>query len=356
MPGEFRSYVWVLAVTLPVLAGCTESPDPGPPVEDPVDPSPPLPFDFLNATWPTGEGARKFIVDYVMTHPYRLGLADDSPFVQAARDDLEQGLKDAGLRTERHTYATGVNILGFKDGTKNPEQWVVLSAHYDTAETTVFGGWDDGAGVAMLLELAKSIGTWEFPFTLVFAFWDEEELGLLGSKAFVEEFRNDDKVDVVANLNTDPPGLNWPCGDATGPFTVQVIPSATYRSEPTARDTWLAEAVDAAINVTGVPRDVIDDRQLVPVATVFGTGLVGTSDHASFDDAELANVYLGGNPAFAAGPVETFSYAVHTPLDTLQQMELRCGGQKELEAGLGTISDIFGHTLGALASIEVPPA
>jgi hypothetical protein len=51
-----------------------------------------------------------------------------------------------------------------------------------------FQGADDNAsGVAALLEAARVLQSVNFPYTIVLAFWDEEEIGLLGSKAFAPD-------------------------------------------------------------------------------------------------------------------------------------------------------------------------
>src|SRR5687767_1498305 len=66
--------------------------------------------------------------------------------------ELRQRLKEAGFAVEVHAYDPfSKNILGTKKGTKSPDEFVILSAHYDH----VWGceGADDNAsGVAVVLE------------------------------------------------------------------------------------------------------------------------------------------------------------------------------------------------------------
>jgi hypothetical protein len=272
---------------------------------------------------PTGLGAVGFLDSYVMTHPFR--LAAMATTMAAARDDLAAELEGMGLHVERHVYSdTGTNILAFKNGTVKPDEWIVLSAHYDTTESTVYGAWDDGAGTAMLMELAKSGATRSFNRTIVYAFFDEEEQGLLGSKAFVADHQ--ERATLVANLNFDPPGLNWPCADAQGPLPVKIIFNQGKTDEGMAGYPELQAAVLAGLDAAGVPEEVRDFDSGIPIATLAGVGLRGTSDHASFDAIDVPNVFIGSAPTSIVGPAAALTYLLHTPLDTREQMEVRCGG------------------------------
>ncbi|MBK5720029.1 M20/M25/M40 family metallo-hydrolase [Dysgonomonas sp. Marseille-P4677] len=86
------------------------------------------------------------------------------------------------------------NVLGFIEG-KKKDEYVIVGAHFDHLgidETLVadkiYNGADDNAsGVSAVLQIAKAfVVSGEKPErTVVFAFWDGEELGLLGSEYFV---------------------------------------------------------------------------------------------------------------------------------------------------------------------------
>lgn len=86
--------------------------------------------------------------------------------------------------------ASGRNIVAFKNGTDVNKQAYILCAHYDCvgSSTMRFQGADDNAsGVAALLEAARVLQSINFPYTIILACWDEEETGLLGSKAFAPD-------------------------------------------------------------------------------------------------------------------------------------------------------------------------
>jgi hypothetical protein len=364
---RLRRIAALLLALLP-LAGCLA------PAHTSDSPSPVVPpaaqgTGFQKGVLPSGDAARGYIASYVMNHPYRVaGAAFDGLGTMAkARDDLAGLLKGFGnLSVSRDDYGGGINILAVQNGTLHPEQWVVLSAHYDLegagVGSTVYGAWDDGAGTAAVLELAHTLSTWRFPFSIVYVFFDQEEAGLVGSSHFAQKYVNDGKHDILADINTDPPGLNWPCGDATGPFVVKIIHELDKvdRKDPAKdRFSWLFAAIDAGLNATKVPAAARDYDPGIPIVTANGFGLTGSSDEVSFGKQGVANVFLGSAPTTRAGPAAALTYPLHTPLDTLQDMDLRCasgGAASTLAGGMGTIVGSFAGALEWMALHPAPPA
>ncbi len=314
-------------------------------------------------TWPSGQTARDYIESYVMTHPFRTPLFP--PFREAAQNDLASLLTGLGLTVERHDFGRGVNIVGIQHGTTSPDQWVVLSAHYDSLDvgfgSTIFGAWDNGAGISALLAMAEAFQNWQFPFTVAYVFFDLEEISLGGSARFVQDYAAKANVDLVANINTDPPGLNWPCGDPGTPFHVKVVHDEDLIAQGDPRSLWLHDAVEDALDDTAVPEPVIDRTQTIHLATVGGLGPIGTSDHVNFGRRGIANVYLGGTPTYHVGGepgqqmVSVITYPIHTPLDTLEVLEARCL-EGSLVGGLQTILDVMTNTLIHLGSGAIPAA
>lgn len=86
------------------------------------------------------------------------------------------------------------NVVARIEGT-NPDQYIVIGAHYDHLGTdrkgAIYRGADDNAsGVAVLLEVARLMaesGT-KPSCTLIFATFDAEELGLYGSQDLAQRF------------------------------------------------------------------------------------------------------------------------------------------------------------------------
>jgi len=87
------------------------------------------------------------------------------------------------------------NILAKIEG-KRTDEYVIVGAHYDhlgidptLAGDCIYNGADDNAsGVSAVLQLAKAfLASGQQPErTIIFAFWDGEEKGLLGSSYFVQ--------------------------------------------------------------------------------------------------------------------------------------------------------------------------
>lgn len=100
----------------------------------------------------------------------------------------------------------GVNILGLVEGTKFPNKYIVISAHYDhegIKNGKIYHGADDNAsGLSALFAFAEYFRTNPPKHSVILAAFDGEELGLQGSKYFVENtsipFSN-----MVINLNMD---------------------------------------------------------------------------------------------------------------------------------------------------------
>lgn len=85
----------------------------------------------------------------------------------------------------------GNNIIGYVKGTRFPDQFIVLTAHYDhlgRKGTKIYNGADDNAsGTAALLTFGQKIATTPLNYSVIFLFTDGEEVNLLGVKAFIKE-------------------------------------------------------------------------------------------------------------------------------------------------------------------------
>ncbi|HCF30004.1 MAG TPA: peptidase M28 [Cyanobacteria bacterium UBA11049] len=109
-------------------------------------------------------------------------------YTEAERDRtrayLIQSLKQLGWKTELQTFENGVNIFAQRQGTDPKAGSILVGAHYDTVSVSP-GADDNATGVAVVLEVARLLGSRPTARTLQLALFDREELGLLGSRAFV---------------------------------------------------------------------------------------------------------------------------------------------------------------------------
>ena len=97
------------------------------------------------------------------------------------------------------------NVIAKLKGTENPDQWVILGNHHDA---WVYGAADPGSGTATLLEVTRCLGQLAQEGhrpkrTIVFASWDAEEFGIIGSAEWAEDLKVELQQKAVAYLNVD---------------------------------------------------------------------------------------------------------------------------------------------------------
>ncbi|MBW4646461.1 MAG: M20/M25/M40 family metallo-hydrolase [Goleter apudmare HA4340-LM2] len=93
-------------------------------------------------------------------------------------------LQKLGWQPKLEKFANGINIFAERQGTDTAAGAILLAAHYDTVPASP-GADDNASGIAVMLETARLLSSSSTPRTLQLAFFDLEEIGLLGSKAFV---------------------------------------------------------------------------------------------------------------------------------------------------------------------------
>lgn len=102
------------------------------------------------------------------------------------------------------------NVIGCIPGKKQNE-FVIVGAHYDHLGTdpslygdSIYNGADDNAsGVSAVLQIARAfVSAGVRPErTVLFAYWDGEEKGLLGSKAFLQDFPRPERIKAYINFD-----------------------------------------------------------------------------------------------------------------------------------------------------------
>jgi N-acetylated-alpha-linked acidic dipeptidase len=97
------------------------------------------------------------------------------------------------------------DVLGVLEGSTHPDEWVIFGAHRDSWG---YGATDNGTGSTVLLETARVVGEayqkgWRPERTIIFATWDAEEWGLVGSTEWVEHHRATLLKNAVAYVNMD---------------------------------------------------------------------------------------------------------------------------------------------------------
>ena len=97
------------------------------------------------------------------------------------------------------------DVIARIPGARSPDEWVVRGNHRDG---WVFGAWDPLSGHGAMLAEAKAIGAllktgWRPDRTLIYASWDAEEPGLIGSTEWAETHAQELQRKAVLYLNSD---------------------------------------------------------------------------------------------------------------------------------------------------------
>jgi len=186
------------------------------------------------------------------------------------------------------------NVIGVIDGSDYPDETILIGAHYDSERETI-GACDNLGGTAMLLELARIFSKEKVKRTLKFVFFGAEELGLIGSRNYVSEHKDElEKIKLMVNLDVH--------GQALGTFSCVV----TGPDEIKHYVEFLGKELGIRINTSS---DIM------------------SSDSVSFASKGVPSVsfFRGGGS----------SYFIHTPLDSLEYI-----APKALE-NMGIIVETF---------------
>jgi N-acetylated-alpha-linked acidic dipeptidase len=97
------------------------------------------------------------------------------------------------------------DVIAKLPGTTEADQWIIRGNHHDA---WVNGAQDPISGLVAELEEARALGGlykqgWRPKRTIIYAAWDGEEPGLLGSTEWVEAHADELKTHAVAYLNSD---------------------------------------------------------------------------------------------------------------------------------------------------------
>jgi N-acetylated-alpha-linked acidic dipeptidase len=194
------------------------------------------------------------------------------------------------------------NVIARIPGTIEPDRWVMVGNHRDA---WVYGAVDPGTGTAATLEMCRALGAavkngWKPRRTIVYASWDAEEYGLVGSTEWAEEHAKEVDEKAVLMLNVDSavsgrelemsgvPSLRDLTLDAAGAIT-------DPRTGKSLGDLWTAarrQAWAAAAPLVLVdpiwdkaPSGVGDDHKPAPAAFAPQMGWLGSgSDYTAFVD------------------------------------------------------------------------
>ena len=181
------------------------------------------------------------------------------------------------------------NVIATIPGSSAKDEWVIYGNHHDA---WVNGASDPVSGASVLLETARTLSAlrkqgWQPRRTVMFALWDGEEYGLLGSTEWVEKHMEDLERAGAVYINSDSTGRgNLVSGGSASlePFLSEVLRDVTDPATPKS----LLETARDRINRSSEPKERAFHLESL------GSG----SDYVPFlDHAGVASLNLG----FGAG-------------------------------------------------------
>jgi hypothetical protein len=114
-------------------------------------------------------------------------------------------LSSYGLQTDSLLFGiSGKNALAIQPGLVYPHKYFIICAHYDgMPNQNIAPAADDNASsVATVLEAARILSAYAFEYTIIYAFWDEEEQGLVGANNYATMAQNQgDSIMGVINMD-----------------------------------------------------------------------------------------------------------------------------------------------------------
>ncbi|XXT21965.1 M20/M25/M40 family metallo-hydrolase [Sorangium sp. So ce429] len=200
-----------------------------------------------------------------------------------ARAWLRQQYDALGFTVREHTYRSGwsqgVNVIAERPGADR-SRFLIISAHYDSVSNA--GADDDGSGVVSSLAIARALKDAPLRVGLRFVAFDQEETGLLGSKAYAQQLERDGQLaQVVGVLDLEMTGY-----DSNGDGRYHAI----HCNENTSAD--LAASVESA-------------AARAALGLVRAEACTNRSDHAAFwrygvPSVAVAQDFFGddGNPCY----------------------------------------------------------
>jgi hypothetical protein len=193
-----------------------------------------------------------------------------------AAEFIRQKLNSFNLEATEQIYSnTGKNIIATQTGTLYPDNNYIICAHFDAV--TGYCADDNASGVATVLESARILSKYQLEYTLIYALWDQEEPGTIGSMYYASQAASSN-MDIRGVVNLEM--LGW---DGNNDAVMDIDGSNVSNS------TYLTNYVFNIISIYDLP--------LNPV--IFNPG-AGGSDHwpfwnEGFGATAISQAYYGGD-------------------------------------------------------------
>ncbi len=243
---------------------------------------------LIYSTWTGSWGAYRVMAARNTGAPNVAMNCEDYGLVYRLAENNQGPVLRMDLQTQELGTGPTYNIIGEIRGTEKPNEYIILSAHFDSWD----GGsaaTDNNSGTVTMLEAARIIKE-VYPNpkrTILVALWDGEEEGLNGSTAFVA-----DHPEIVENIQTV-------FNQDNGTGRVANISMQGFTGVASYMGEWMT-ALPSAIS------QYID-------LTIPGNPGSGGSDYSSF--------VCAGVPAFSLSSLSwSYRQTYHNPTDTFDKV------------------------------------
>lgn len=162
---------------------------------------------IITSEWPGRPGISRIFDAYNRDTPTFELSCEDYSLVHRLAENVQEPVVRLTAESTNRGEVPVFNVIGEIRGAELPNQYVMLSAHYDSWDGSS-GATDNGAGSLVMLETMRVLSV-AYPHpkrTILLGLWSGEEQGLNGSRAFVE-----DHPEVVDSLQ-----VLWNSDNGTG--------------------------------------------------------------------------------------------------------------------------------------------
>jgi N-acetylated-alpha-linked acidic dipeptidase len=212
-----------------------------------------------------------------------------------------------------YQFRTLWDVIGRVRGSELPDEWVVAGNHRDA---WVYGAVDPNSGTAAMLEAVHGVGDllksgWRPKRTLIFASWDGEEEGLMGSTEWVEQYEAE-LANAAAYFNMDVAVSGPKFGASAVPSLKQFVRDVT-KVVPSPKGGTVYEAWQKAAQPdapsTQSPTEAIGDGRRLPAAQVKSDVPVGDLGSGSDYTAFLQHLGIPSSDVSSSGPYGVYHSA-----------------------------------------------